>query len=128
MALGIVEHAEDFMDWWWTVHVLALAIFSYLLINAYLLWTKSQTIGKKIMGLAIVEPEAREDGTFYQASFLKLVFFRAWFFPILFIGIVPYFTILPLADILFIFSKNRRCLHDYLCRTTVISLTSETSS
>lgn len=126
MLTGVVEHAEDFVDRWWVFHVLLLGIASYLLLNGYLLWHRGQTLGKALLGIAVIRAPAdltgRPDGTFefVPAAFWKLVCIRALFFPLLFVGIVPYFTILPLLDQLFIFGRQRRCLHDWISGTLVV--------
>lgn len=126
MLTGVVEHAEDFVDRWWVFHVLLLAIASYLLLNGYLLWHRGQTLGKALLGIAVIRAPADltglPDGTFefVPAAFWKLVCIRALFFPLLFVGIVPYFTILPLLDQLFIFGRQRRCLHDWISGTLVV--------
>jgi len=126
MLTGVVEHAEDFVDRWWVFHVLLLGIASYLLLNGYLLWHRGQTLGKALLGIAVVRAPAYltglPDGTFefVPATFWKLVCIRALFFPLLFVGIVPYFTILPLLDQLFIFGRQRRCLHDWISGTLVV--------
>jgi len=126
MLTGVVEHAEDFVDRWWVLHVLLLAIASYLLVNGYLLWYKGQTVGKALLGIAVIrvpsDAAARLDGTFESvpAAFWKLICIRALFFPLLFVGIIPYFTILPLLDQVFIFGRQRRCLHDWISGTLVV--------
>jgi len=126
MLTGVVEHAEDFVDRWWVFHVLLLGIASYLLLNGYLLWHRGQTLGKALLGIAVVRAPAYltglPDGTVESApvAFWKLLCIRALFFPLLFVGIVPYFTILPLLDQLFIFGRQRRCLHDWISGTLVV--------
>ncbi len=126
MLTGVVEHAEDFVDRWWVFHVLLLGIASYLLLNGYLLWHRGQTLGKALLGIAVVRAPAYltglPDGTFetVPVAFWKLLCIRALFFPLLFVGIVPYFTILPLLDQLFIFGRQRRCLHDWISGTLVV--------
>jgi len=124
MITGVVEDAEDYRDSWWMLWVLLLAILSYLILNGYGLKNRGQTLGKKIMGIAIVADAPLEDGCNAQvpAALWKLIFVRALFFPILFVGIVPPFTLLPLIDQLLIFGKRRRCLHDLLSGTAVVRL------
>lgn len=83
MLTGVVEHAEDFVDRWWVFHVLLLAIASYLLLNGYLLWRRGQTLGKALLGIAVIHAPADltcpPDGTFefVPAAFWKLVCIRA---------------------------------------------------
>ena len=46
MIAGVVEDAEDYVDYWWIVWVLLLAVVSYLLLNGYGLWRRGQTLGQ----------------------------------------------------------------------------------
>jgi uncharacterized RDD family membrane protein YckC len=125
MITGVVEDAEDYVDYWWIVWVLVLAIVSYLLLNGYGLWRSGQTLGKRMMGVAIVPAAASSDGRYGRAPapLWKLICVRALFFPLLFLSMVPWIAALPLVDQLLIFRKNRRCLHDLVCGTVVVRLT-----
>lgn len=120
MVAGVVEDAEDFTDRWWILHVLGLAVFSYLLLNGYLLWRHGQTIGKKVLGIAIYAAGQTQSEDIKPASLWRLVCIRALFFPLLFIAIIPWFAPPALLDQIFIFGKRRRCLHDYVSGTVVL--------
>lgn len=120
MVAGVVEDAEDFTDRWWILHVLGLAVFSYLLLNGYLLWRHGQTIGKKVLGIAIYAAGQTQSEVRQPAPLWRLICIRALFFPLLFIAIVPWFAPPALLDQLFIFGKRRRCLHDYVSGTVVL--------
>lgn len=124
MITGVVEDAEDYRDNWWMLWVLLLAILSYLILNGYGLQRQGQTLGKKIMGIAIVADAPLDGGRNARvaAPLWKLILVRALFFPMLFVGLLPPFTILPLIDQLLIFGKRRRCLHDLLSGTAVVRL------
>lgn len=76
-----------------------------------LLATSGQTIGKKLLMIRIVT----ESGTL--PGFLQAVVLRNWLRYAL--SFIPFFS---LIDALFIFSDSRRCLHDYLAGTKVVSL------
>ena len=132
LMTGIVEDAEDYTNNFWVLWVLLLAIASYLLLNGYLLWHSGQTIGKKLLGIAIVGyGDESEDGSkigvddsagkIVKAKFWKLICIRALFFPLMFTVVTP-LALLPLLDLLLIFGKKRRCLHDLVAGTTVIRL------
>jgi len=41
MILDVAEQAEDFVDQWWAVHVVAIAVCSYLALNGYTLYQNS---------------------------------------------------------------------------------------
>lgn len=68
-----------------------------------------QTLGKKIMGLRVVQNNGQVVG------FLNGVAMREW----LRIGLsfIPFFA---LVDVLFIFGGSRRCIHDFLAGTRVV--------
>ena len=70
------------------------------------------------MGIAIVSHNTGE-----RASFWRLVLVRALFFPLLFLIVVPPVALLPLVDHLTIFGKSRRCVHDYVAGTDVVTAT-----
>lgn len=124
MITDVMEDAEDYRDNWWMLWVLLLAILSYLMLNGYGLKNRGQTLGKRIMGIAIVSAAPLEGGLNapVPAPLWKLICLRALFFPMLFVGPVPPYTLLPLIDQLLIFGKRRRCLHDLLCGTAVVRL------
>jgi len=122
MLTNVAEDAEDYADNAWMLHVLLLAILSYLLLNGVTLWRRGQTLGKALLGIMIV-PAAllRVPGTPIEpAPLWLLILARAWFFALLFLAVVPWLAWLPLLDQLFIFRKDRRCLHDLICGTGVI--------
>jgi uncharacterized RDD family membrane protein YckC len=115
MITGVVEHAEDFRSAMWVLHVFLLAVLSYLILNGYWLFTRGQTVGKRLMKIAIVATASGE-----RAAFWKLICIRALFFPLLFVVIVPALCWLPIGDQLFVFAKSRRCLHDFAAGTSVV--------
>jgi uncharacterized RDD family membrane protein YckC/phage FluMu protein Com len=93
------------------VAILPLAIFQW-----YLISNTGQSIGKKAVGTRIVK---YADGT--NPGFLYGVVMRAWV-PAL-IGMVPCLGgLFGLADALWIFSAERRCLHDLIAQTRVIEV------
>jgi len=88
----------------------------WLAIHGVFLARSAQTVGKKAVGIQIV---MAHDGK--PASFSRLVLWR--FLPTMLApqipGVGPF---LSCADILFIFRKDRRCLHDHVAGTRVIAL------
>lgn len=122
MIFGVVEDAEDYADFWWVLWVLLTAVLSYLTLNGYTLWRRGQTLGKVIMGIAIVSVSSGDDGhwKFIPAPLWKLICLRAVFFPLLFVVALPPVGLIPLIDHLLIFRKHRRCLHDLVAGTVVI--------
>jgi uncharacterized RDD family membrane protein YckC len=117
MITGVMEHAEAYRDSMWVPKVLLLAVVSYLILNGYWLFERGQTVGKRVMGVAIVETGSGE-----RAPFWKLVCIRALFFPLLFVVISPALALLPIIDQGFVFRKNRRCVHDLAAGTSVVKM------
>jgi uncharacterized RDD family membrane protein YckC len=85
-----------------------------LALNGYLLATQAQTIGKRAMGLRIVNL----DGT--NAKFSTIVMRRVLPFHVL--ATIPIIKYIALIDVLFIFREDRRCLHDHLAGTRVVKI------
>ena len=120
LVTRVLEHAQDWAENAMPVaRMLALGLASYLLLNGWLLATRGQTAGKAIMGVAIVSA-----ATGAKVPLWKLILIRFWFFPALYLIFSPYTAIVPLVDQLFIFGKQRRCLHDLLCGSSVVRRTS----
>jgi uncharacterized RDD family membrane protein YckC len=90
-------------------------IISFFLLHGYLLYQYGQTIGKKVMGIAIVTLDNR------KPAFFPLIgqrYFSQWL-----IGMLPFVGLpLRLLDVLLIFRGDKRCLHDLIARTKVIDL------
>lgn len=88
---------------------------TFFVMHGFLLYQYGQTVGKKVMGIAIVTLENQ------KPAFMQLIaqrYFSQWL-----MGMVPVVgIILRLADILMIFRKDKRCLHDLIARTKVIDL------
>jgi uncharacterized RDD family membrane protein YckC len=90
--------------------VALLGLFVY---NLVLLGQKGQTLGKKWLGICIVNYE--DHG---QAGFVKAFILRT-FVNGLIAAFVPFYN---LVDICFIFRDDRRCIHDLIASTTVIKV------
>lgn len=87
----------------------------FLLVHGYLLNKKGQTIGKHLMDIAIVDMEGKPLGL-YKILGKRVV-------PMLAFKIVPISgNLIAMMESLFIFRKNRRCLHDLIAGTQVVSL------
>ena len=126
MITDVMEDAEDYIDNWWILHVFLQAVASYLLLNAYTLWRYGQTLGKRIMRIAIVSSkDMGGDETIFELQSVplwRLLLLRAPFFALLFAAILPPLVLLPVFDLLFIFGSSRRCLHDWLSGTVVVRM------
>lgn len=115
MAFEVMEDPEDFTSTWWMWWVFVLAVASYLILNGRGLAQSGQTLGKRLFGIAVVRADALT-----PAPFWKLICVRAPFFPLLFVVIYPPLIVLPLLDLLPMFGKSRRCLHDRVAGTRVV--------
>lgn len=94
--------------WMWTA----------IIWNLVLLSRHGQTFGKKILGIQI----RREDGG--EATFGTMVGMRLLLNGL--ICVIPILgAIYALVDVLYIFREDRRCLHDQLAKTMVVSLEGE---
>jgi len=93
--------------------LLGYGILSTLVLHSYLMYQRGQTIGKSLMSIRI----ENLDGT--QASFTTIYFKRMLCMQLL--SLVPSVGqfIAGFVNPLFIFGKDKRCLHDHLAGTKV---------
>jgi uncharacterized RDD family membrane protein YckC len=86
----------------------------FLVIHGYLLATRGQTVGKALLKVRIV----RSDGS--PASFGRIVGLR--YLPTSLITLIPVVGMFyALLDCLLIFRRSRRCLHDNIADTIVVT-------
>ena len=91
-----------------------LAFALLLAIQIYLLVTRGQTIGKKLLGIKIVG--FADDA---NPGFVKVILLRIFVNGL--IGMVPIVGFFySLVDIVFIFREDQRCLHDLIAGTKVV--------
>lgn len=84
-------------------------------INCVLLHRHGQTIGKRVLDIAIV----RTDGS--RMGLLRYLFLRV--LPLGLLGAIPYVGwLVQLGDPLWIFGKEKRCLHDLVADTIVVDV------
>jgi uncharacterized RDD family membrane protein YckC len=89
---------------------LALLVYQCILLS-----TRGQTIGKTVMKVRIVRFDDNTNPGFASAVMLRT------FVPGI-IGVIPCLGgIFTLADILFIFGEENRCIHDYIAGTKVVA-------
>ena len=121
--LGVFEHHEAFYREQWIMRLFALLLGSYLLLNGWLLYRRGQTIGKWLTGLKV---ERASDGQ--PVPFWQLMLRVAVPIAIMVLSLtqvtLPLFAmgqllLIVLIDTLFIFTPQRRCLHDYLAGLVV---------
>jgi uncharacterized RDD family membrane protein YckC len=91
----------------------ALIVLCLLAVTAVLVHRHGQTIGKKALGIKIV----RTDGS--RATLARIFFLR--YLVNTLITLVPMGgRLYVLVDVLFIFGKQQRCVHDYIADTIVV--------
>ena len=93
----------------------------WLAVHGVFLARNAQTVGKKLVGIQMVNVS---DGK--PAPFYKLVVWR--FLPATLLYQIPYVgSVLALVDIGFIFRADRRCVHDHIAGTRVVEVAKGTS-
>jgi len=91
-----------------------IVILVYSALNWKLLNKDGQTIGKRLVGIKIIMLESD------KITALDILLKR--YAPFIIIQMIPLIgPFLAFADVLTIFTKQRRCLHDYIAKTTVIN-------
>ncbi|WP_437742639.1 RDD family protein [Sorangium sp. So ce302] len=95
----------------------ALAGFALtLVLHGTFLARSAQTIGKKTMNIQIVNASDGKPAAFGTIVLRRLL-------PEAAVAQIPYVgTFLVLVDVLFIFRKDRRCVHDHIAGTRVVKL------
>jgi uncharacterized RDD family membrane protein YckC len=87
----------------------------FVLVQGFPLSATAQTWGKRILRIKI----ANLDGS--KPPIVRLLAMR--YLPINLAALVPILgNILPVVDVLFIFRKDRRCLHDLIAGTRVVKV------
>ena len=90
-----------------------ISLIIFFAIQAYPLHTAAQTWGKRVLGIRIVDL----NGT--RSLFGKLSLLR--YLPMQGIGLLPFIgPFLSVANVLFIFRNDRRCVHDLIAGTKVV--------
>ena len=96
-----------------TMSWLSVVVLIVMIVNIVMLGVRGQSIGKLLTGIQIVRAQ---DGS--RAGFLKAVLLR-WFLFSIIEGIRTLGPVLMLGNIMLIFRKDRRCLHDLVADTLV---------
>lgn len=113
IATGAFEDAEDYAGNI-LARIVAFGFLTYFLVNGLLLWRRSQTVGKALLGLVVVAA-----GTDTRSPTWRLVL-RAPFFMALYGVFLGWPGLFALVDQAFVFGGKRRCLHDLICGTEVV--------
>jgi len=108
---GISKGIEPSFEYSLMIAGLGIAVF--IIINIKLLVNNGQTIGKKVLGIKIVDLE----GNLPDLKKHLLKRYAVYFLP----GQIPVGgQIFSMINILFIFGKEKRCIHDLVADTKVI--------
>ena len=107
-----VPSADEAWLVWVTTAASAIVVFSAL--QAYPLWRTGQTWGKRVMGIRAVDEHGQRPGLLKVLVLRELCFYAVVVLP--FVGVA-----VSLIDPLLIFRDDRRCGHDLLARTNVVS-------
>lgn len=99
----------------WTGPIIAgVLLLALTIANLYFLTTRGQTLGKMVCKIKIVDLAGQNPG------FVKAFLLRSLVPGI--IGAVPFLgPFFSLADPLFIFREDRRCIHDLIAGTRVVT-------
>ena len=93
--------------------IAAIGLVAFVIINIKLLINHGQTVGKKVLGIKIVDLDGGLPG-------LKKHLFKryaVYFLP----GQIPLVgQLFSMINILFIFGKEKRCIHDFVAKTKVV--------
>ncbi len=90
-----------------------LGLVAFILLNGKLLVDNGQTIGKKVLGIKIVDI----NGNKATVNDHLLKRYAVYFIP----GQIPFAGgLISLINILFIFGKTKRCIHDHVASTIVV--------
>ena len=91
-------------------------IVFFLLLHGYSLHYYGQTLGKKLLKIAIV---SFDNDRILPIS--RLIVLR--YLPIWVVSLIPILAnIIPVIDALFIFRQDKRCIHDLIAGTKVIDV------
>ena len=106
---------------WVVLAAASLALLVLTLYQWFLLSTAGQTIGKRVMGIRIVDLDGRPAGFFSALLLRSLVFAGLMSLVVSFTSVLIPFAgvVLWLLDYLPAFGEDRRCLHDYFAGTQV---------
>jgi uncharacterized RDD family membrane protein YckC len=97
--------------------VAGLSVLCFLLFQGHFLKKHGQTIGKKLIGIRISDLDG------HVPSFSKLILLR--YLPLSLLSPIAFTwcaSPLSLLDNIFIFRKDRRCIHDDLAGTQVVKV------
>ena len=110
----IYFRGERQLPYTYTLAAVVYGFIGFALIHYYFLNKNGQTVGKKLLKIRIIGMDDQHPGA------MPLLLKR--YLPISLVSLVPIAgSLLTLVDVLFIFRKDRRCVHDLIAGTKVVS-------
>lgn len=98
-----------------TLAAVAIGFVSFVLIQGWFLHTSGQTIGKKVIGIRIVDIDGK------VPPITRMLGLR--YLPTQLAALIPVVGgFYALVDVLFIFRQDHRCLHDLVAGTRVVKV------
>jgi uncharacterized RDD family membrane protein YckC len=109
-----VQHPRPIPSWLLPADLL-LGCACFVLVHGWFLHTSGQTVGKKVIGIRIVDLQGRKPPLY------RLLGMR--YLPTSLVALVPVIgNVIRLVDVLVIFNSERRCIHDVIAGTRVVKL------
>jgi uncharacterized RDD family membrane protein YckC len=96
------------------ITLIGIGMLALVIVQFYMLTTRGQTLGKKIVGVKIVRFADSSKPGFVHACLLRAIV------PSLIANIPLLGLIFSIVDVCFIFGEERRCLHDLIAGTKVV--------
>ncbi len=109
----VMASSGESTDTFASVTAFWLVILSVVIVQAYFLSTQGQSLAKKMLHIRILDAETLTAGGFARIFLLRSVLNFILIF-------IPFYCV---VDALYIFRKDRRCVHDFLARTIVVRAT-----
>ncbi len=97
-----------------TLVAVGVAAITLTLIQVWLIASRGQTIGKILLKIKIVDETSGEKSTFLRSVILRSVLVK-------YIGYNIVGSLLFFVDLVFLFTKQNRTLHDRLAKTLVVN-------
>jgi len=108
---GISKGVQPSLEYSFMIAV--IGIVAFVIVNIKLLVNHGQTIGKKVLSIKIVDLDGNLPGM--KKHLLKR--YAVYFLP----GQIPFGgQFFSMLNILFIFGKEKRCIHDLVAETKVV--------
>ena len=115
LGISFDDLARDSMTQQMSTAGTVAVVIIFMAINSYLLVTRGQTLGKWMLGIRIVDVTSNGAATAVKLLGLRYVL-------VMLLGAIPIIGgLLGVIDFLFIFREDRRCVHDLIAGTKVVS-------